>query len=409
MRTRKLIKTFTFQEDDRAVVTLGPGTRLDPARHVATLSRDIRDRFSTDTDLYVKTRITNPTAVRAWLAMDAMVLHKVNEDHETVTSVGFRLSDGIDEFFWDGAWRPALAGEWNSENEISDAFSIFPTVTGVLQIVVNLRTSDARYAPELVNIKVLYEGIIEFQEDIIYRSLLPTLENGIRPITQFTINFNGSSSMNMADVRLDTGYDIVDIDAVFNVSADPNLRDNILQSYDEGTGTIHLTQAPAGEDTAWVRFVYKPTIAVTTSQDYIEKERLPGIAVKGIELRNTSENYQAEDGVRDKLRGTVTIVPAPLSGNLAMTLNIQVDKGVDLQRIADETKAFFQRTPLLRSTGLDEEYRLWLVDEFKSEGQPDQNEIHEMSATLMIVGVNYWLQDSREETLIRNLTPRFKI
>ncbi len=404
MRLKKLIKTFLFEETNRDRITLGAKVRLHPSRHRIELAEQADDTYSTDADLYVKTWITNPANARQWLGFEAEVVHK-SVDDVVVTSVKYRLGDGTDERYWNGsAWAVAGVSDWNTEAEIAANIDTFPFTAQKIQVIANLKTTGKTVTPELVKVKVLYDSDIEFQEDLIYRTLVRQLRETLRPIADFPIKKGTTGSIiDLNNYPLDTPYNITDIDAAFNHTDDSDHWIDIFSSYDAGTKKITLTGSVASSKTVWVRFLYEPEVSVSTSRDFYEVGKIPAVVLEDIVLERASELGQ-DDWVLDKAGGSGTKVPAPLRGDLSVTINVTAAKGVDLKRLSDELKRFFGNNPTITSLGLDEEYRLWLRDEFDLGTTANLEDIHSARLRCTIVDALFWEKDSEDAYPVQRLT-----
>lgn len=396
-----MIKCFTWAERDREDVTLGSSTRINPKTHRAQLEADGSGLFSTAADLFVTSRLWSPQAVRGWAGFEALVIHPKDDLGADITLVGFRLDDGTGELYWDGgAWSAAGPGNWSTEQEIADNIATFPTTERALKVVVNLATPDETLTPELAWVKVLWDAQIEFQEDIVYRSLIPLLRAEIRPISRVVVAMPATgTTLNVSDFALESGYDVVDIDAVFDFDADSDAARagyaaDLLSSYDGGTKEITLTGSVTAGTNLWIRFVYAPTVARNTSQDYVDAEFVPALVVDDVEAVDMAELPAATDHVANKGTLVAIVVPSPEQGNLSMKLIGAADKGVDHQRLLEAVNRFFRNNPFVISTGLDERYRMQLIDEYAEVGEPGQDEIHVGEATLQIRNFRQWLKDA---------------
>jgi hypothetical protein len=411
MRLKRLIKVFEWTEEEREVVALGPNTRLNPRTFRAQLAENSDGRYPLTADLYVKSRLTNPRQVRRWIGFEANVVHARDNLGADITGALFRLDDGTSEFFYSsGAWIAAGASDWNTEQEIADNIATFDVLASdrKLRVVVNLSTTDARYTPQLVWVKVLYESAVDFQDDVIYRSLVPMLKAQIRPISQVVVKMPATgTTLNKSAFLIETGYALTGIDAVFDFTAFPEearacVAPNLLSSYDGGTGVLTLTTSVAQDNELWIRFVYAPPIAVTTSQDYIEAEKLPSIVLTEIAALDMVEVPDGEDKVANRVAGTAVILPSPQQGDLEIVLLGMTEKGVDHQRLLEEVNAFFARNPLLVAAGIDERYRLHLITEYEQVGEPGSEEIHTGRARFRIKNFRRWLVDAFDGFVVTN-------
>ncbi len=401
MRVRRLIKTFSFREQDRDDIELGPDTRLNPDTHRAQLKEIVPGLFPTSADLFVKTRLTNPQAVRRWIGFEAQIIHALDDLGQPLTGAQYRLDDGINEHYWDGsAWAVAAPGDWSSESEVAENIAAFDaTAERKLRVVINISTTDARFTPKVVAIKVLYEAVIDFQEDILYRSLIPLIRSKMSPVSRFVITMSTTSNtLLLADANLETGYKVTGIDSVFDYTTDPNRLNDLFQSFD-GT-TITLSAPVSAGNAVWVRFIYEPLVAMKTSQDFVEADRVPAIILDSVRLLNAREAPSGDDSVVNKTQATGVLVPTPQQGDLEVTLKGMADKGVDEQRLSEEINAFFLNTPYVTSTGLDERYRLHLLDEYASISESTQDEIHIGQARFQVRNFRQWLRDAHDESAV---------
>jgi len=400
MRLRKIIKEFVFEEENRTKITLGSNTRLNPDENWLQLKEQSDGLYLTDSDLYVKTWVVNPLTVKKWIGFQ--VVETIPEYNLVVTgSLAYRLSDGTDEFFWNGsAWEVNVV-DWNTEAEVANNIENFPVASKKLQVVINLKTDNVSYTPLVHRIKVLYESNVEHTEDLVYRSMVPMLRDEIRPRGRMLIKMT-STSDTISLAPIETPYNIASIDSVFDHTNDPDHFVDLYQSYDEGTETITLSTTIAENDLAYVNFLWEPEVAVTTSQDYYEVEKVPVIVLDDINLLDATEQSQT-DFVFNKDTGSGWKIKSPLRGDLEFSIRLITDKGIDLLRLADETKRFFANNKVLRSVGLDEEYRLWLLTEYDMTTSANQEELHSARMTCRIVNVLFFEQDAAEAYAVERL------
>jgi hypothetical protein len=409
MRLRKFIKRFEFDESVRSKLTLGPGVRLHPQLAVVTLQAGADGSFPTDAGLKFATWVANPRSVKQWLGFEAVVAHG-REAGVEVTSLGFRLTDGADEFWWDGGAWAVNTANWNTEAEVAANIAAFPVSSRSLGFIVNLATSDPGHAPSVSALKVLYASAEDVTEDLIYRSLVRALKAGVRPISDFPIEANED----LSEIKLDdsatgfipeTPYNIVDVDSVFDHTADPDHDVDLLASYDPGTKIATLSSVIPDGNIAWVRFVYEPEVAVTTSRDYLEVAKVPAIVLDDIAVVDASE-IGSDDHVANKEDASAVVIPTPIQGDLEVVLHGLTDKGVDQLRLADAVTAFFVNNPLLTSRAFDEENRLWLVEEYTMATTPNESDIHDGRATFRVVGVVWPLKDAVDAHVVSTLKLR---
>jgi hypothetical protein len=401
MRLKKIIKTFNFPEENRNKITLGSDVRLNPQTHKIQLKEKSDFSYPTTTGLYVKTWLTNPKSCRQWIGFEATGIHYKNEANTVVTSFGFRLSNGTNEYYWNGASWEINVVDWNTETDVANNISTFPFTEQKIQIIVNLLTIDSRYTPELKEIKVLYSSNIEFQEDIIFRSLVPLLKNEIRPIADFPIVLEETTStIDLKTVyELETPYDIIGIDSVFDYTSDPNLWTDLYQSYNPSTQVITLSQAVTSGNTLWIRFTYRPLIAVTTDQEYTELDRLPSVLISDIDLRNEKKINQY-DWVANKGQGTAVLIEGALQKDIYLNVKTLTANERDQTRLADEIKRFFANNKHVTSIGLDENYDIVQQVPYDARTYPGQKGIHTGNTVLRVVGVLFLPKTERDVYIV---------
>ncbi len=413
MELRDFIKFFTFTEPDRSRVVLGTDTRLNPLTHRAQLKEDAAGEYPTADDLYVKTWVANPLAVREWRGFEADVIHK-RIDNEQVTSAGFRLSDGTDEFYWDGAsWVTGV--NWNTEIEVADHISAFPATSRKLQVIVNLKTTNKLVTPELVGIRVLYGALLDSEiEDMVLRSFVPLLRSAVRSVTRLIAAKNGSNNtVSMDDYRLDGDYRVIDVDAVFNHTDDPDHNQDLYESHttrsvpddprhDGTVDVITLNALVTAGKSLWLRLLVEPVVAIETSRDYYEVAHLPCLVIENISFLGAVLR-KTEDYVGNKGSGLARILPGPRQGTLEISLAGITDKIVDGMRLSSAVSRFFGERPLISSTGLDERYRLRLVDPHGSSSSPNAEDIRTWRKVFRIENFCTWERAAEDGFLVRHL------
>lgn len=394
MRLRSVIKTFKFENQYRSRITLGSDTRLHPIENRLMLQEDEDGYYPLTDDLEARTWVANPDGARQWLGFEARVQHgKDPITGEVKTAAKFRLSDGTDDYWWDGgAWDDApTVGEWNTEEQIATNISTFPVADKKIQVIVNPSTQEKTLTPRIEWVKVLYSSDTDEYEDIIYRTLVRQMRENIRPIGRFIAAMPSTgSSFDLDDfVNFDTHnpYKVIDVDAVFNYTDDPDCGTDLLQSYDSGTHAVTLTGNVDADKRLLVRVVYEPLVAVQTSKVFEEINRVPAILLTSISTRDASRGRSEDDWVVNKDDGTAVKVPGPIKGSIEVTARLLSASGIDQGRLASETMRWFEDNPLITSPGFDDEYRLWLLDEYSSRPSPDWGDLHAGELLFRVVDV----------------------
>lgn len=402
-RLVKLIKEFRFLEENRSRLTFGTNVRLDSKANQIQLT-ETSGKYPTDDDLWAKTWIANPMNARQWLGFEVDDAHEENEEGEVTTSLGFRLSDGTDEFFWDGnAWVES-DDDWNTEAEVASHISSLLVGQKKLQIVINLKTTDARHTPRVYGIKVLYSSDILFQEDIVLRSFVREFKEFVRPLGRHV--FKTSESLSTVQLngkhKMDTPYNVKIVEGVFNHTDDPDHLINLATTFNPTTGVVGLVSSFPTDHVLWLNFRWEPEVALTTSQDYSEVAKVPAVNLESVNLVDCSELAQY-DSVINRSTGEGWKVQGPMRGSLEIVLTLLTDKATDQLRLADEAKHFFMSNPKLTSYGLDEEYRLWLIDEYKQGSEIGRSDVLSGRMMFRIVDVLFFLKEATEVHGVQNV------
>jgi hypothetical protein len=409
---KNLIKTFSFLEENRTRLDLTGGLRLNPGRARVDLPRlelprqDAPDDhlYNTSTTLIAKTWVTTPMSVKEWRGFEVIITHPRDPDGgaAVLTSAFYRLGDGVDEYYWDGGdWVVAGATDWSTEAEIANNIDSFPATAKALQVIINLRTSDERITPELSDIKVLYGAVIDHQEDYLIRSLIPSLKANVRPAGRTLIEYNGGTTVVTQDYEPETPYNIVDVEAVYNENTDSAHLYDLLDSYNQSTQTITLTSDP-GMTNLFIRFLYEPEVALNTSRDYVEVGKVPAITIERVRVVDTA-NRGVHDSVVNKDSGEAVVVYGPRQGDIEFDLVMETDKILDQQRLAQAVRDYMSTNPRLVSVGMDEQFRLWLLDEYDSFGDPNKADISSGRLRARIVGAVFFERGSESKTAVSSL------
>ncbi len=255
--------------------------------------------------------------------------------------------------------------------------------------MVNLVTTNESYTPKLKSLKVLYHSNVEHGEDYVWRSFSQFLRNNVRPITDIVFTADGSSSYDLDDYLPRTPYNIVDVDSVFDNTNDSDHLTDLLDTYVAGTKVLTLSSPVADGDVVWIRVLYEPEVAVTTSREYSELGTVPAITIENIKELASSESG-LDDSVINKSTGQGWKVPSPKQKDIELVLRLITDKAKDQTRLSDEVQRVLGSNQLLTSVALDEQFRLWLIDEYAQRGVTGGEETHSGTLRVRIVGALFY-------------------
>ena len=341
---------------------------------VVMLKRDATTQFyPTDDDIWFRTWTTNPLAMRKIKMLQ--LFPNLQEDD---TSRQVRIYDGTDDYYWDGgAWSIAGASDWNTEADFNANIDTFDVLPGrEFAITVNLKTTDQEVTPTVDEIRVLLEIHIDYIEDIVLRSLMPTMESAIDPTARLTniLPFAvDTGSIDLTDYRINTPYTISDVAGVYDLDADIDLLYNLLDSYNPTTMVITLTQdIPAG-NRPLVVIRYTPEIVLIQNQDWYEVNKVPCLLLQQLEVPQTlAYNSATREGIVDKGTGNAVVLQEPWRASLEFRVHGLTGSVVDEMRLMSRLIQFFEENRVLRSTGLDEYYRMRIEREFRDMSSPNR-------------------------------------
>lgn len=339
--------------------------RLSFSENIMRLKRDsTTGYFPTDTDIWFRTWVTNPLALRELMMVQVFAYSPEG------TSYQVRLYDGTDHYYWNGiSWVVAGTSDWNTEAEINaniGSFNVLPNRR--FAIVVNLITTDKYITPYVREIRVLMKLKISYLDDIIFRSLINKMSTDIRPVGNFPLPAvtSDTTEIDLNNYNLDTNFNITDIDSVYDYSSDSELLYDILDSYNPTTKIITLSSTILSGNIPFIIFKYAPKIVYTTDQDYIEVASIPSIVLQRLEVP-TSQSYSklAEETIID--RGTYDgyKVKEPWRATIQFRVHCENDKSTDQMRMMEALLQFFDDNELLRSVGIDEYYRMYITKEMR--------------------------------------------
>ncbi len=405
MRLKKLIKSFEFAENNRSLITLDGDIRLNPEIHCLQI-KDSGGEYSTAADITAKTWTTNPDSVKQWLGFESVIEHKKDLTNTIVTGDGYRLGDGTDEYWWNGASWEVNVVDWNTEAEVATNISSFSVVLKKIQVIINLTTTDVTKTPYLREIKILWASDVEFQEDLVTRSLIPDLRSKIRPISDFPITVTAdTTTIDLAnDYRLKTPYNVVEIDSCFNHTEDEDHFTDLYQSFDVDAQIITLNSTIEADEVLWIRFIWEPEVRISTGQEYIEIEKVPVIYITGVTEMNSSR-LADYDVVKNKSAGTAVKIFSPQQGDLEIRIRGVTGSQRDQQRLKDEFGRYFKKDKMLISKALDEKYTIIQTSEYDMSNAIVQNEIYGGMISLRIVNALFYQEEDQDVYIVQNFVP----
>lgn len=366
-RTTQYIRAFRFQRgddftlSDPALITAqGALVRLAKQRRAAAMPGRGVEYFTTADDVYVRTRAFSPGILVSFDFIEALGTEPTDQDLVQVTSFAYRLHDGTDARYWDGAaWAIAGAGDWNTLADFNGNLASYAGAS--IAIEVRLKTTDELITPILSAVCIRWTGrVIDNYREWIYRTVVRSLKNNIRPITDFDVPGDGTAAIDLNAFDFDAAFNLVDVLAVYDHTADPAHAVNLLDTYVAGIVTL-TAPIPAGNN-AWLEATYAPDVAVTTNTDFVTDAQVPALWITAI-TSPRKERGLGGTGPAIINRATSppsgTAFPLPVSlVDLDFTLAVIAPTALDLTRLTEAFQGWMKTHPTLLSSAFDEEVTL---------------------------------------------------
>lgn len=378
-------KSFLFEESARRSMQFA-GLTLQPERQRLEIARQLGEMYSLAPDLHARTRVTTPEACRKWRGFMAI------SNNPPGTDIRFRLNDGVIDRYWNSGandWTPAAPNNWNTEIEVADHIDAWPTQA--LSVVIMLSTTDPKVTPWVSEVRLLFDTDLVSLEDYVVRSYIETLREKFRGISIYAVNSTGQTSIDLG--KLQTPYDIVDVDAVYNNAADPmHMRPLAGCSYAPGTKLLSIPGQPVG-NLLEVRFAWRPHVVLMQSQDYTEIPRIPAIVVDGVDVINRSV-IRERPYVLNKRTMRGFAFDNGYQADLDVPLKLLCASARDLHVMSEEASRFFANNPLIRVRGQDEFYPICDDSVFDDVSSASQKEVHSARVQARIYNAVFYPEDA---------------
>ena len=405
------VKVFGYEESKRPQLTFSDATkiRLNPSNHRLELKSQGFHRtkggfkYPVDTDLTVTTWVSNPSDARQILGFESEPLASIQRP--SGTSVFYRISDGTQEYYWDGAqWAVAGATDWNTEAELATNLSAFAFAARKIGFVINLRTTDNTVTPSVASNSILLDVEGDPIFDLLGKSLTQGLQNSFRVVKELAFNDVGGLRISLLD--LETPFDIDEILAVYNHTTDPGHATDLYSSYDTEGDSILCTAAFSPGDIAWVRMKTSPKVYLNWgSQDYTEVEKIPAVVIDSIGMRSLLQEATAE--VRNFGASTAKIQRRPFRATFTIGIVLLAESSATLLRMLTSGQKFIADNPLLTTVGLDEQYTLMGNPLTDYRPRPSLSDKRNAEFSMTIKDFYMWLTDAEEKTLVQRFLTQY--
>lgn len=397
--------------DARAAAVLSDATkvRLDPADFRAKLRLGSGYRYPTDADLFVRTPTARPAAVRRLLMI------QVDAEVPEGTSLGLRLWDGARDLFWDGAdWSVPAAGEWNTEAEVSAHLSSFPVLANrAFAVTLNLATADDRVTPEVSCVSILWEGEVDWMEDLLIDSLTATVqEEAVFPVEMALPPLpEDADSIDLDAYREEAELTFTGAEAVYDHAADPAHLTNLLASYNPGTRVLTLSEEIPEGGVPFLRLLARAQVAWDTNQDWAELGKLPQVVLRDAESASSSSYPMSADrGIVRKDTGAGVEVPAPYRSTLRIVMEVRTNRSREQARLIEAMSKLLavgpsgEAGPFLRSRGTDRRFLIRLTDQFDAQTPSDvDGDVRAFQTEFRLEDLTQQLRPARDAHGVRRL------
>lgn len=424
---RDLIKTFLFDDEQREFVQFSDASKIrintDDKRHPVLSLKAAAGLYSTDNDIYAITRSTTPKSIKQWLKFEVI------GDFPVGTSVKVRVKNATRELFYntiDNEWQTAAATNWNTPQEINQNLPTLPFDDKTISFIVNLKTTNEDQTPSISEIKLLGRFDLDVYQDVV-ETLLQKLHDVLRPVTDALVEVGATTSTLdlLGAYKLENrGYNIVGVEAVYNVTDDPLEVTNIFQSYAPGPlnqdgetnqpGVITLTGSVDAGKILRLKLKYVPELADHTDEDFYEVGKVPSFIIETMEESDRRDGLSAEDSlnevgdyIRDIDNATAVQVPSPAHIDLRFGYAVFTDLSMDQKRIAAEIESFLNQNKLLYSQALDEPWGIDGVVRIKTENKGYSGNLMKVTGSFDIRNIPLWVKLSKNVPLVTQVNADF--
>ncbi len=408
-RLRQMIKTFGLQESDRSGMVLDQGVRLNPKLsrlEIMPIGGALGTKLPKNTpDLLARTRVTGPSSLKQWTGFFVLLTQPKG------TTILFRLGDGVKDYYWSAGanqWIVASPGNWSSEKDVANNIDKWgarqvPVVGGLaLQVVVNLATTDEKITPVVDEIRLSYDCDLEFLEDYVVRSFIADLREQLRPIGRIEQASDGST-VTFDLSKIQTPYDVVGLDSVYDATADPDQLSDLGATFDPVTKIVTLPGPVPSGNKIHIRFLWRPEVVVSKSQDYTELAKIPVVIFDDV-------NVLSELPIRNRPfilnKGTNQgfAFEEAFQADISIPFSFITDKGFDLHSLQGELRRYFANNKRLRSRGQDEFFDLRVSQPFDAATTTSQKELHTGRLLVTIVNAVFYPEDAKQITGVKRFS-----
>jgi hypothetical protein len=404
--TRKLIHDWAFTADTADDTTSSDSTKitLDRVAQVLRLvpqatnvgSDRPRIEYPSDTDLTITTEVRQVPKLTGWLKIQIDTDTPKSLDRTQNTYVRLRLSNGVSAYYWDGAAWSVTTTSWNTPDEV--VANIASWASPSLGFIVNLYTTDPLLTPTLSRIRALYSVFMpSYFNDLVYDTVIASIQDNVRPIAELQVESDGTSTIDLSVIDLESNFDITGVDSAFNVSDDAGYTSDILSGYDTGTQVVTLTGSPDVGDIISIQLRYAPQVSYSASQDYLEVATLPALVFQDISVVELGEA-----GTSDYIMDTslsppqAVILQAPRRVNIVFTMDALASLVADLHLLQESVVTHLHDNRTIDSAATGVAHTMRVVEQFARVGSDTTRDVQQARMTFQLENVYMWLREPIE-------------
>jgi len=402
---QKLLKCFLFDKHIRDRITFSDPTKIrldDSKSHIALKPQGKKVSngkiiYPLDSNLFVRITPTNPQTLKGWFGFSATPRF---DQQPPQTFVRYKLSDGTNDFYWDGvSWVVALLADWNTEAEVAANISSFPVSSEKLGVVINLETDDIHVTPTLKALDLLMEVELSYLKSLIV-SLIRSFRNAGAVDARTSLYGNGSDTITLTDI--DHNPNIDSVLGVYDAANDPEYQTNLFQSYDSTSKTVKLTTTVISGTPLLVRYMQNVEVYLNfASQDYVEIERVPAVIVDRFTVSGSDVAGRFEVG--DVNTNTAVVRKDPKRVDLQIGILLLSESKDTMLKLIDWSLEHETKNALLHWQDIDENISLRVIDEAVFAPRPNLSGLHQTSYTLLLENISLWLRPEETYNLIERL------
>jgi hypothetical protein len=389
IRTLEDARAYQYTLSDTAKITV----KANGAVLKATTIPGYGIGYPQDLDISVKWPLTPGAATR-------LIMLDYSADIPEDCSLAFAIGDGTDRYYWNGAaWVVAAAGQWNTIADFNANLATW-TATRDFELWVNLVTTDYGYTPTLYEIKLLWEGTFDYNDDLVYRTLKPYLA-AVTAEERLAYTMTATTTtVDLSTFAFEAGYTISDVVEAYNHTDDPTHLTNILSSYNTGTGIATFTGAQATGKRIMFVFQFSPWVMISLSEDYTELEKVPAIIVSSFAGQNKRTRKQL--WTVDRGTSVAWLSPDEVQTDFVAALELYSPTGAGIERLKTALQARAEDQPYLESAATGERWDLMLGEPMRTPSpRTDNLKAITVACTILRVGMlqGTWQQTTGVDTL----------